>query len=182
MTATHSPLIRLLCTFWVCVFMSACTGVVPLQPAASTVQQDIDWVALSPAATGGSIKWENCTFPGKKPTSYNAISVDGRHAVKSESRSAASMLRQSLRVEPAAMGRLRFSWRVPELIHGADLTQRDTDDSPVRVVLAFEGDRSKFSAKNAMLSELALALTGEALPYATLMRSEERRVGKECRL
>jgi hypothetical protein len=49
------------------------------------------------------------------------------------------------------------------------MTQRDSDDSPVRVVLAFEGDRSKFSAKNAMLSELALALTGEPLPYATLM-------------
>jgi hypothetical protein len=36
-------------------------------------------------------------------------------------------------------------------------------------VLAFEGDRTKFSAKNSMLSELALALTGEPLPYATLM-------------
>jgi hypothetical protein len=46
---------------------------------------------------------------------------------------------------------------------------RDADDSPVRVVLAFEGDRSEFSAKNAMLSELSQALTGEPLPYATLM-------------
>ena len=39
----------------------------------------------------------------------------------------------------------------------------------MRIVLAFEGDRSKFSGKNAMLSELARALTGEELPYATLM-------------
>lgn len=81
----------------------------------------------------------------------------------------ASMLRKTVRVEPAALGKLCFSWKVPALIEGADLTQRDGDDSPVRVVLAFEGDRSKFSAKNAMLSELALALTGEELPYATLM-------------
>ncbi|MGI9134213.1 MAG: DUF3047 domain-containing protein, partial [Rhodoferax sp.] len=41
--------------------------------------------------------------------------------------------------------------------------------SPVRLVLAFEGDRSQFSAKNAMLSELAHALTGEPMPYATMM-------------
>jgi hypothetical protein len=46
---------------------------------------------------------------------------------------------------------------------------REFDDSPVRVVLAFDGDRTKFSAKNAMLSELAQVLTGEPLPYATLM-------------
>jgi hypothetical protein len=35
--------------------------------------------------------------------------------------------------------------------------------------LAFEGDRSKFSAKNALLSELTHAFTGEPMPYATLM-------------
>lgn len=95
--------------------------------------------------------------------------LDGRDAVLSESDSAASMLRQQLRVEPSDLGKLGFSWKVPKMISGADMTQRDGDDSPVRVVLAFEGDRSKFSAKNAMLSELALALTGEPLPYATLM-------------
>jgi hypothetical protein len=67
------------------------------------------------------------------------------------------------------LGKLGFSWKVPMMISGADMTQRDSDDSPVRVLLAFEGDRSRFSAKNAMLSELALALTGEPLPYATLM-------------
>ena len=46
---------------------------------------------------------------------------------------------------------------------------RESDDSPVRIVLAFEGDRSRFSAKNAMLSELSRTLTGEEMPYATLM-------------
>lgn len=95
--------------------------------------------------------------------------LDGRDAVLGESDSAASMLRQYLRVEPSELGKLSFSWKVPRMIAGADMTQRDGDDSPVRVVLAFEGDRSKFSAKNAMLSELALALTGEPMPYATLM-------------
>jgi len=49
---------------------------------------------------------------------------------------------------------------VPALIADADMAHRDADDSPVRVVLVFEGDRSKFSMKNAMLSELAQAMTG----------------------
>ena len=40
---------------------------------------------------------------------------------------------------------------------------------PQVAVLAFEGDRSRFTARDAALSELARALTGEELPYATLM-------------
>lgn len=83
--------------------------------------------------------------------------------------SAASMLRQALHVPPAELRHLNFSWKVPALIPEADMALRDADDSPVRVVLVFEGDRSKFSMKNAMLSELAQAMTGEPMPYATLM-------------
>ena len=64
---------------------------------------------------------------------------------------------------------VRFSWKVPQLIADADLAQRDAADSPVRIILAFEGDRSRFSPRDAMLSELARAVTGEELPYATLM-------------
>ena len=145
--------------------MTACTSVVTVPPAASP---DMAWVAASPAA-GSSTKWQHRTFLGKKSSLYHATRLDGRHVIQTESSSAASMMRQSLRAEPADLGKLRFSWKVPALITGADLSERDADDSPVRVVLAFEGDRSKFSAKNALLSELSLALTGEALPYATLM-------------
>lgn len=159
-----------------CVTMlAACVGVGTATPAAS---QDVSWTSASninsnpdsnESATAATVKWLHCAFPGKKSTHYRAVRLDGRDAVLSESDSSASMLRQNLRVEPANLGKLSFSWKVPKMIAGADMTQRDSDDSPVRLVLAFEGDRSKFSAKNAMLSELALALTGEPLPYATLM-------------
>jgi hypothetical protein len=49
------------------------------------------------------------------------------------------------------------------------MRQRETEDSPVRLILVFEGDRQRFSAQNNLLSELTLSLTGEPLPYATLM-------------
>ena len=157
------------------VMLAACAGVGTETPEAS---RDVSWASASPANSNPNpdrngnaeiVKWLHCAFPGKKSTHYRAVRLDGRDAVLSESDSSASMLRQNLRVEPANLGKVSFSWKVPKMIAGADMTQRDSDDSPVRVVLAFEGDRSKFSAKNAMLSELALALTGEPLPYATLM-------------
>jgi Protein of unknown function (DUF3047) len=122
-----------------------------------------------PANTVGSAIWQHHQFPGKQPTQYSYERISGQHTVMASASSSASMLRQSVRIEPASLQTINFSWKVAQLIPGADLSQRDTHDSPVRLVLAFEGDRSEFSMKNAMLSELSLALTGEPMPYATLM-------------
>ena len=80
-----------------------------------------------------------------------------------------SRIRHTVRIEPSDLGNVRFSWKVPELIAGADMLSREADDSPVRIVLAFEGDRSRFSTRDSLLSELARTLTGEEMPYATLM-------------
>lgn len=119
--------------------------------------------------------WQEVQLPGKTPTVYRLDehappNVRGLHtALKANAQSSASMLRASVRIEPAALGRVDFSWLVPALIANADMAQRDKDDSPVRLILAFEGDRSTFSPKNAMLNELARMLTGEEMPYATLM-------------
>jgi hypothetical protein len=147
------------------LLLAACSAGLPHESGAS---REIDWVATSPAE-GSSAKWEHRSFPGKKSTLYLATRLDGREVIQSESSSAASMLRQHVRVEHTELGKFRFSWKVAELIDGADMRQRDGDDSPVRVVLAFEGDRARFSEKNAMLSELSMVLTGEPLPFATLM-------------
>jgi hypothetical protein len=108
-------------------------------------------------------------FPGKQHTRYQLAHHALRSGTQADAQSAVSMLRQSVHVPPEQLGALKFSWHVPALIDGADMGQRDADDSPVRVVLAFEGDRSQFSARNAMLNELSRALTGEEMPYATLM-------------
>lgn len=113
--------------------------------------------------------WQQVNLPGKKPTAYGLQQRDGRAAVHAKAESAVSMLRQPLRVEPQNLGLVEFAWQVPALLDGADVGLRQSDDSPARLVLAFDGDRSTFSAKNAMLSELSYAITGEPLPYATLM-------------
>ncbi len=126
-------------------------------------------MAALAAARSASPSWQHHRFPGKQATAYAYERLDGRDAMAVQAVASASMLRQTLRMAPDELGSVRFSWKVPELIARADMGQREADDSPVRVLLAFEGDRSKFSAKNTMLSELMHAITGEPLPYATLM-------------
>ncbi len=113
--------------------------------------------------------WERVKIPGKAATQYSLVKVNNRSKLKAHAVSSASMLRKDLRIEPEQLGQLGFSWQVQTLIDAADMALRDQDDSPVRLVLAFDGDRSQFSAKNAMLSELSHALSGRPMPYATLM-------------
>ncbi len=93
-----------------------------------------------------------------------------------------SVLRQVVSVDPAQLGTLRFSWRMTELIADADMAVREKDDA-LRLVLVFDGDRSRMSSRDHMMSELARALTGEEMPYATLMYvwSNQREVGSVLR-
>ena len=114
-------------------------------------------------------QWEVVTLPGKLRTAFRLDQREQRPAVLAHAQSSASMLRQRVNIAPDQLGPLQFEWQVESLMATADMSVRELEDSPVRVILAFEGDRSQFSAKNAMLSELTQALTGEPLPYATLM-------------
>lgn len=112
------------------------------------------------------------------PNEFAYLALDGRPALAVRSVAAASVWRKVVNMEPDQLGTLRFSWRKADLIAEADMALRDKDDA-LRIVLAFDGDRSQLSARDHMMSELARALTGEELPYATLMYvwSNQREVG-----
>ncbi len=128
------------------------------------------WVQAGDAAPAGSVMpWQHQTFPGKRKNRYHYVWRDGRPAMAVQSDQSISALRKVVMQPPEALGRIRFSWKVADLIATADLQQGGQEDSPVRLVLVFDGDRSRLSARDAMLSELARAVTGEELPYATLM-------------
>lgn len=145
-------------------------GCSSLRPPPEPAVDASPW-AVQSAGPGASRPWLHQAFPGKAPTQFKYAREDGRHAVSVTASSSASMLRRRLRIEPAELGSVVFSWKVPALIADADMASRENDDAPVRVMLVFEGDRSRFSPRDAMLSELTRALTGEEMPYATLMYS-----------
>ncbi len=159
------------------LLVSGCASTNEASPATAEPSAEDAALSRNPWAQASAIsqtptqprRWRHFALPGKTPTQFAYTRHDGRDAMAVLSVASASMVRKEVRVEPARLGALRFSWQVPELIAGADMAVRDSDDSPVRLVLAFEGDRSTFSARNAMLSELSRALTGEEMPYATLM-------------
>lgn len=138
-------------------------------------------LAASPPArpVAGDENWSSLGLPGKRLTHYEHVERDGKRAILARADASASMYRQRLSIEPDRLGNIEFSWWVPALMAHADLTDRDAEDSPVRIVLAFDGDRSKLSGKNRLLFELAETLTGEPPPYATLMYVWDNRTALE---
>lgn len=127
-----------------------------------------------------SAPWSAQVLPGKRTTAYDVLwSSERGHVVKAASRGSASMLRRQVSVEPQDLHRLRFSWQVQALIAAANLTDSAAEDSPVRVVLAFDGDHGRLSARNQALFDLAAAVSGERPPYATLMYVWENRAAPD---
>ncbi len=147
-------------------WLLACVMVMGLQACSHLPSKPVDTSTSSIAVwqPEDQMAWERVRIPGKVATQYSVVKVSNRSTLKATAQSSASMLRKDLRIEPTQLGQLGFSWQVQSLIESADMALRDQDDSPVRLVLAFDGDRDRFSAKNAMLSELSHAVSGQPVP------------------
>ena len=64
---------------------------------------------------------------------------------------------------------LSWSWKALGTIESADNSLSHSDDAPLRLVLGFDGDKSKLSLKEQIAFEMAYLISGQQLPYATLM-------------
>lgn len=112
--------------------------------------------------------WEPFLLPGKRNVAFEPTRVLEQSALRVQSNNSVSILRQRFAGGLPAVSRLAFSWKVDVLPIGSDLRDPQAEDAPVRIVLAFGGDRSLLSARSHRLSEISRLLTGEELPYATL--------------
>lgn len=128
---------------------------------------------FSGAAPGASLPtgWQPWTLSRfKRDTQYRLVQdADGATVLEAISDQAASGLIKHLDVDAGATPWLSWRWKVPSLIEGADNRQRHLEDSPARVVIAFEGDHAKLDFEERAFAERMKALTGRELPYATLM-------------
>lgn len=126
--------------------------------------------ATPPTPTASADRaWHPVALPGKAPTRYRAEAKEGRPAIRADADASASLWRRQLDLAPDRLGGLRWSWWIDGAIPGADLTDADRSDSPARIVLAFDGDRTRLPQRTRLMFDLARAITGEEPPYATLM-------------
>jgi hypothetical protein len=150
--------------------LGGCASAPPGADDAERLSQSPWARANSLDAVSASGPWVHRRYGNRRPTVYRAAERDGRPALHALSESGNSTLRLPLRPTPLPPeARLRFSWWVPALLPHADLKTAEADDAVARVILTFDGDRASWSRRDHMLSELAQLVTGEPMPYATLM-------------
>jgi Protein of unknown function (DUF3047) len=106
----------------------------------------------------------------KRNTQYQLVKdASGVTVVEARADQSASGLQKRLNLDPTTVPWIQWRWNVPALITSADNTRRDKEDSPVRVVVTFDGDMKKLDFEDRAVSTRMKALTGQALPYATIM-------------
>ena len=64
---------------------------------------------------------------------------------------------------------IEWRWRVPALIKTADNRNPKREDAPVRLMVAFDGDKATLNDKEQSQMALAKRLSGREPPYALLM-------------
>jgi hypothetical protein len=106
----------------------------------------------------------------KKLTEYRLEPVEGGSvAMMAISDSSASGLQYDTVVDLKEYPYLSWSWKVPDVIAAANNSLAQVEDSPARVIVTFEGGRDKLSDSEKINYDLARAITGNELPYATIM-------------
>ena len=107
--------------------------------------------------------------PYKKNTAYRLENYQGKTVLSADSRRSASGLAVKLRPQPATDLWLEWEWKAIGKIPNADNSIRYTDDAPLRILVAFDGNKSKLTLKEQITFEVAGMLSGQEMPYATLM-------------
>ncbi len=108
-------------------------------------------------------------FRFKPLTAYALVTDGGTQVVHARATNSASGIQQQVSVNLNEYPMAEWRWKVPRLIENADNTQPAAADAPARVIFTFEGGRERLPAHERMNYDLAKALTGNSLPYATLM-------------
>ncbi|WP_151639298.1 DUF3047 domain-containing protein [Noviherbaspirillum aerium] len=152
-------------------------GAMPAATAA--VANGQDEVKLFSANPAGGLPhgWEPLILlRTKNQTHYKLVSKEDRTVLHARAEKASSGLMQKVDIDPAANPWLHWQWKIADLIHSADNTHHATEDSPVRIILGFDGDKDTLPFADQILFETARVMTGYEFPYATLMYIWENKV------
>lgn len=122
-----------------------------------------------PAPQADAAAWHDVPLPGKVRTQYRWEGRAGQRELVAKADGSASAFRRHVRRPAEQLGDVEFGWWAQALPAGADLSEPGRTDAAARVMFAFDGDMSRLPARTRAQSDLARMLTGEALPYATLV-------------
>jgi hypothetical protein len=106
---------------------------------------------------------------GKRHTEYRLVEDQGQTVLNAKAEGAASALSSPVKLDIRAAPMLEWRWKVAGLIEGADNSVASKEDSPARVVLGFDGDRSKFTVLERASASVSKSANNRELPVSQLI-------------
>ena len=104
-----------------------------------------------------------------RKTQYRIVEQQGAHVLEAFAERSASGVLQDVSIEPKLYPQLSWRWRISQLPKEADLSRRGSDDSPARIIVSFDGDKSRFDFEDRATADLVKLFSGREMPYATIM-------------
>ena len=146
-------------------------------PLAAQVAAQVPWeefsgrFSASPENGAPPGPWQALGFPvGRKPRPrFDLVQVDGVRVLRVRSEQADGTLVHHLTpAVPSASSVLRWRWRIDQPVAGADLREKNTDDSPLKVCALFDMPLERLGFMERNLLRMARARLQQPLPAATL--------------
>jgi Protein of unknown function (DUF3047) len=111
--------------------------------------------------------WQELSFSKFRAlTKFELIDDNGTTVAHAISDNSSSVMLENIDIDPRDFQILTWRWKA--LVPGANSTSRRTEDAPVRLIIAFDGDKDKLSFSDSMTFAESRALLGVDPPYATL--------------
>jgi len=140
--------------------------------AGALAQAAPDIPRFSAAKAGGALpgEWKHVPLASfKNNTEYTLVADDGAVVVRAVAHNAASFLAARADFDPHLFPMLSWRWKVAQGVPAANTADQSKEDAPARLMVAFDGDTSKLPFKERATASAAKSISGQALPYATLM-------------
>ncbi|MDP1718661.1 MAG: DUF3047 domain-containing protein, partial [Burkholderiales bacterium] len=121
--------------------VAGCASTPVEQPPETVKLPYVQHFSQNPPGDGVPNGWRLWTLSKfKKPTQYRLVDYAGKTVVKAHAHASASGLVHELKLDPRQYPLLQWQWKTTGLIASADNTRKHTEDSPVRMVVSFDGD------------------------------------------
>ena len=151
------------------IVLSGCVSIPPSDPNVP-LEERVTAFSRAPITQTLPAGWQPWIMSKlTKKTEYKLVVDNGVPVIEANAESSASGILQEVSINPLEKNYITWRWKAPALIPNADNSRRSGDDSPVRIVIAFDGDKKKFDFEDRAMADLVRLFSGREMPYATLM-------------
>lgn len=122
----------------------------------------------APLGSAAPAGWVFSSLPGKTPTAFSVVDLDGSHVLKVQADDSYGYLVHKMNLAVGQGARISWRWRVDRLVEGSNLKTKEGEDSPAKVCVFFAFDADNLSFGDRAKLALGRASTGEDLPAEAL--------------